>query len=79
MKGFIRLAAAGALILSLSVPVYADKSAKTELPARTKRRKSHPPDRHSRIFWNISFSRAIPMNKAASDSGRSGRSVADRI
>ena len=49
------------------------------LPARTKRRKSHPPDRHSRIFWNISFSRAIPMNKAASDSGRSGRSVADRI
>ena len=35
MKGFIRLAAAGALILSLSVPVYADKSAKTELPAET--------------------------------------------
>lgn len=33
MKGYIRLAAAGALILSLSVPVYADKSAKTELPA----------------------------------------------
>ena len=35
MKGFIRLAAAGALILSLSVSVYADKSAKTELPAET--------------------------------------------
>ena len=35
MKGFIRLAAAGALILSLSVPVFADKSAKTELPAET--------------------------------------------
>lgn len=35
MKGFIRLAAAGVLILSLSVPVYADKSAKTELPAET--------------------------------------------
>ena len=35
MKGFIRLAAAGALILSLSVPVYADKSAKTELPTET--------------------------------------------
>lgn len=55
-------------------------SAKTQSSAgATKRRKSHPPDRHSRIFWNISFSRAIPMNKAASDSGRSGRSVADRI
>ena len=35
MKGFKRLAAAGALILSLSVSVYADKSAKTELPAET--------------------------------------------
>ena len=35
MKGFIKLAVIGTLILSLSIPVYADKSAKTELPAET--------------------------------------------